>query len=186
MFLRKKNNAKTSINQVGGLDAIATSLIVADASQLPDSGDFLITIWDKATYPDPTDDSNREIIKVTNVSGNTLTIERGQEDTSPSAHSNGHAVEMLITAGTFQEIETAISTSSNIPIIGEDLTSQINGITDTFTLANSYLANTTAVYLNGSRLVRGHDYLEDTDTTIVINGDIVTVGQKMIVDYYTS
>lgn len=185
-FLRKKNHARTTINQVGGIGASDLSVTVTDASVLPDSGDFLVTVWDKVTYPNPCDDPNTEILKVTDVTGNVLIIERGQEDTVGVAHANTQAVEMLITAGTFEEIENAISTSSNIPIIGEDLTSQIDGIETTFTLANSYLADTTAVYLNGSRLRKGFDYTEDTDTTIVIASPLVTVGEKIIIDYYTS
>ena len=133
-FLRKKNHARTTINQAGGINASALSMIVTDASVLPDSGDFLVTIWNKTTYPDPCDDANAEIVKVTGVSGNTLTIERGQEDTIGKAHANGQAVEMLITAGTFEEIANAIL-ASNIPIIGEDLTSQIDGIKDTFIIS---------------------------------------------------
>lgn len=185
-FLRKKNCARTTINQIGGLDASALSLIVADASELPNSGDFLITIWDKVVYPCPCDDPNNEIVKVTDVSGNTLTIIRGQEDTIGAVHANGQAVEMLITAGTFEEIENAISASSNIPIIGEDLTSQIDGIKDTFTISSSYLANTTTVYLGGQRLRRGFGYTEETDTTIKILGDLVVVGQIIVIDYYTA
>ncbi len=92
IFLRKKNCARTTINQSGGINASATSVIVADASQLPDSGNFLATMWDKITYPDPCDDPNAEIIKVTGVVGNVLTIMRGQEDTVGKAHANGQAV----------------------------------------------------------------------------------------------
>jgi len=107
-YLKKANNAHSTINQVGGLTLTDLSLTVTDASSFPDSGDFLMTIWDSVTYPDPTDDSGREIIKVTNVAGNLLTIIRAQEDTVASLHSNGVMVANLITAGTFEELETAI------------------------------------------------------------------------------
>ncbi len=107
-YLLKENNAHSTINQVGGLTLIDTTLIVTDASSFPVSGDFLITVWDSDTYPDPTDDSGREIIKVTGVVGNTFTIERGQEDTVASLHANGTIIAMLITAGTFEELEQAI------------------------------------------------------------------------------
>jgi hypothetical protein len=109
-FLKKKNCARTTINQVGGLNATDLSVTVSDASQLPSSGDFLVTIWDKTSFPDPCDDSNTEIVKVTDVSGNVLTIVRGQEDTTGKVHANGQAVEMLITAGTFEELEDGINT----------------------------------------------------------------------------
>ena len=51
VFLRKKNCARTTINQVGGINASALSVVVADASKLPNSGDFLVTIWNKTSFP---------------------------------------------------------------------------------------------------------------------------------------
>ena len=184
-FLKKKNCARTTINEVGGINSSITSLTVSDASEFPSSGDFLATIWNKTSFPDPCDDSNAEIVKVTHVVGNILTILRGQEDTVGVAHSNDQAVEMLITAGTFEEIETAITIGINLPIIGEDLSSQANGVNTTFTFANNYVSNTTSVYLNGIRLQRGigNDYKEDTSNTIEIP-IAPTSGEKVIVDYY--
>jgi len=109
-YLRKANNAKTTLN--GGINSSVTELVVTDATDFSDSGDFLITLWDSDTYNDPTDDSNREICKVTGVSGNTFTIERAQEDTTAHSHSNGAMVAMLITAGHFTEIEDAITANA--------------------------------------------------------------------------
>ncbi len=184
MFLNKANCARSVINQVDGINASDVSLIVSDASSFPSSPDFLITIWDKVTFPDPCDDSNKEIVKVTNVVGNIFTIVRGQEDTIGASHANGQAVEMLITASMFEEIENAITTALQVPVIGEDLTSQIDGITDTFTITNTYITDTTAVYLNGQRLRRGSGYTELTSTSIKILGDILIVGKKLIIDYF--
>jgi hypothetical protein len=112
-FLKKSNNAQSTINQVGGLTLLDTELIVTDASSFPATGDFLLTVWNSETHPDPTDDVGREIILVTAVAGNTFTIVRGQEDTVASLHANGTIVAMLITAGTFEEIEQAIPASSH-------------------------------------------------------------------------
>lgn len=105
-FLKKKNCAKTTLS--GAMTAGQTTMTVADASVFPSSGDFLVTIWNKSSFADPCNDSNMEIVKVTNVSGNLLTITRAQESTTGVTHSSGHAVEQLITAGTFEELETAI------------------------------------------------------------------------------
>ncbi len=182
-FLLKKNCATTSINQVGGIDSSATSIIVADASSFPTTGDFLVTIWNKETFPNPCDDPNVEIVKVTDVVGNTFTIVRGQEDTVGVAHSNSQSMEMLITAGTFEDIEDEISSSLNIPVRGEDLTSQIDGITDTFTIANSYISNTTTLKINGQDIRRSFGYTEDTVTTIKVLGDILVVGEKLVISY---
>jgi len=184
-FYRKKNCARTRINQTCGINASVTIVTVTDASELPDSGDFLVTIWDKTSYPDPCDDVNAEIVKVTGVSGNILTIVRGQEDTIGVSHDHGHAVEMLITAGTFEEIEDAITTGISVPIIGENLSLQANGVNITFTLANTYVANTTSLYINGQRMTRGEDYTEETSDTIEIP-IVVNSGEKVVIDYYIS
>ena len=183
-FLKKANCARTTINQVGGINSTTTSLTVLDASDFPSTGDFLVTAWNKLSFADPCDDPNNEIIKVTGVSGNDFTIERGQENTTGKDHANGRAVEMLITSGIFEEIEDSITTALQVPVIGEDLTSQINGVTDTFTVANIYISSTTAVYLNGQRLRRGFGYTEETSTTIKILGDILIIGKKLIIDYF--
>ena len=109
----KKNNAKTTINQTGGLNTTDLTVTVNDISKLSDTPDFLCTLWDKENYPDPSDDSNMEIIKITDINGSTLTIERGQEDSTAKTHASGSAIEMLITAGIFTEIEDAITGSGH-------------------------------------------------------------------------
>lgn len=187
-FLKKKNCARSTINQAGGIDSSALSLIVADGSQFPDSGDFLVTIWNKATYPNPCDDSNNEIVKVTARSGNTLTIERGQEDTTSVSHTNGQAVEMLITAGTFVELEDEINAlSPGQQVTNEILTSQVDGITDSFTTVNNYVAGSLKVYVGGLRQIPGvgADYTETGANNFQLNYTPVS-GERMIVDYIKS
>ena len=102
-FLAKKNNAKTTLSS--SFTASETTLQVSDASKFPTSGDFLITIWDKISYPDPSDDPNMEIVKVTTVLSDTFLVTRAQEETTAVRHSSGNVVEMLITAGHFTEVE---------------------------------------------------------------------------------
>lgn len=106
-LLLKKNNAKTSLSN--GVTAITTTITIADALEFPQTGDFLITIWDSANHPDPGDDSSMEILKVTGVSGNTLTVERAQEATTANEHATGDTVAMLITAGHFEEIQDSLT-----------------------------------------------------------------------------
>lgn len=100
--LQHKNNAKTTLN--GSLTDVATSVVVTNGAVFPATGDFLCTIWDKTTYPDPGDDSGMEIVKCTSRSTNTLTFVRAQEGTSGVAHSDGEAIEMLMTAWTTDEL----------------------------------------------------------------------------------
>ncbi len=187
-FLQKSNCARTTINQGGGINASVASVTVTDVSEFPSTGDFLITIWDKVNFPDPCDDSNSEIVKVTNVIGNIFTIIRGQEDSIGVAHSNGQAVEMLITAGTFEELETEINAlSPGQQVNNEILTSQINGLTDSFTTSFNYVAGTLKIYLNGIRQSPGAslDYTETGINSFQLNSTPVS-GEKLIVDYTKS
>ncbi len=187
-FLSKKNCARTTINQSGGINASTTSMVVADASELPSSNDYVVTIWDNVTYPDPCDDPNTEIVKVTGISGNVLTIERGQEDTTGKAHANGQAVQNLITAGQFEEIEEAINVlSPGEQVDSEELSSQVDGLTDSFTTLFNYVAGTLKIYVGGMRQTPGvgKDYTETGVNGFDLNY-IPVVGEVILVDYTKS
>src|SRR5690625_4491928 len=91
MFVNASNNAVAKLSS--NINSSQTSLTVDDASLFPDAP-FLLTV-----------DNNRhimEILRVTNVSGNTLTVQRGREGTSASSHSAGSNVENNFTAGTYE------------------------------------------------------------------------------------
>ncbi len=187
-FLKKSNCSRTTINQGGGINASVTSVTVNDASDFPLSPDFLVTVWDKVNFPDPCDDLNAEILKVTNVIGNIFTIVRGQENTIGVAHSNGQAIEQLITAGIFEEIETEINAlSPGQRVDNEILTSQIDEITDSFITSFNYVAGTLKIYLNGIRQSPGVslDYTETGTNSFQLNS-IPVSGEKLIVDYTKS
>lgn len=106
-FYQTANNAETTLN--GNITNSATTLVVNTTTNFPLTGNFLCTIWNKASYPDPFNDSTMEIVLVTGVSGSTFTITRAQEGTTAQAHNNGNAVELLFTAGTLQQVEKAIN-----------------------------------------------------------------------------
>ena len=146
-FLKKTNNSKTIL--ASDITSGQLTLKVINASSFPVETPFLVTIWDKNTYPDPSDDSNMEIVKVTNVSGTTFTIVRNQESTGAFAHSSGDAVEMLFTAGHLIEIENSIP--DELSDLSEDSTHRV--VTDT-----------EKSIWNGKQdaLIEGTDYLNKT------------------------
>lgn len=74
--------SQTTINQVGGINASATSLTVASTTGHP------------ATPFDVMVDS--ELLTVTGVAGNALTISRAAQLTTAAAHANGAAVYVLM------------------------------------------------------------------------------------------
>ena len=98
-ILNASNNATTLLD--GAITNVATSLEVISSSLFP-SVPFMITIDD-------------EIMRVTNVSGTTLTVTRAQESTTGAAHINNSMVENRWTAGTYDglvaEIASNVSTS---------------------------------------------------------------------------
>jgi len=70
------------------------------------SAPFNVTWWDSTVYPDPDDDPNVEIVRVTAITTDQLTITRAQEGTSAKTHNTtGSTYKMLagITAKTITE-----------------------------------------------------------------------------------
>src|SRR5690625_1835933 len=107
MFVNASNNAVAKLSS--NINSSQTTLTVDDASIFPDAP-FLITV-------------NEEIMRVTSVSGNSLTVQRGREGTSASSHNAGSNVENNFTAGTYQalvdEIE-ALKQQSGIAEMGQN------------------------------------------------------------------
>ena len=101
----------------------------------------------------------------------------------------GTAGEITVTngAGTITlSLATAVITSSNI-ITGETPTGTVNGANDTFTLANTPIAGTVKVYLNGMRQKSGagNDYTISGSTITFEAGNIPQTGDVILTDYFT-
>ena len=84
MAERFANNSQTSLN--GAINASQTTFTVIDASKLPTQPQFRIRVDD-------------ELMLVTGVSGNTLTVTRGVESTVATSHNNQRVVRHILTAG---------------------------------------------------------------------------------------
>lgn len=80
-----------------GYDSTDTEIDVrTGGSSLPDP-EFNMVWWDSTSYADPTDDPNVEIVRVTGVSGNTLTVERAQEGTiATDKDTTGHTYKLIL------------------------------------------------------------------------------------------
>src|SRR5690625_7199 len=98
MFVNASNNAVAKLSS--NINSSQTSLTVDDASIFPDAP-FLITV-------------NEEIMRVTSLSGNSLTVQRGREGTSASSHNAGSNVENNFTAGTYQALVDEIKKMQEI------------------------------------------------------------------------
>lgn len=100
------NAATTTLN--GSINNSVTSLTVVDASTFPATGNFRIVI-------------DTEIMEVTAVSGNTLTVVRGTENTTASSHTSGSTVTVILTAAAlaaFRSNNIGFDTVANRPSAG--------------------------------------------------------------------
>lgn len=169
VFYNLKNNAKSTL--AAGIGVGATSITVADPLLFPNTAAFLVTIWDSVNFPDPTDDPNTEILKVTNVVGAVFTVERAQEDTLDVAHSGGHTVAMLFTAGTLVEVEDAFN-------YHDTSTTGVHGIESGDQIVGKNYVDSQISGENHWDLTSGSDSLKphlpvDVD---LVNGNLITNG----------
>jgi len=91
-MLKVKNRARGILNADITADATSLTLQSGDGANFPSETPFRITIDD-------------EILEVTATNGDTFTVTRGVEGTTPAAHSAGAVVELRITAGIIQELQ---------------------------------------------------------------------------------
>lgn len=114
----------------GTHDAVVTTVNVADADDYPDpaSGEYNLTWYDATNYPDPSDDPNKEIVRVTarDTGIDTLTVTRNQEGSGASTKSTGGATYKLILAPTKKTMED-LDDLSDRPIVLEDDTPTEDG-----------------------------------------------------------
>jgi hypothetical protein len=97
MAIRFSNNARSTL--ASGITASATSITVADGSVFPAlaPGDHTyVTLEDVS--------GNLEVVKVTAISSNTLTVIRGQDGTTARAYSSGDFVQLRVTAALLNDL----------------------------------------------------------------------------------
>ena len=108
------------------LTSSATSISVVDGSVFPSlgSGDFFFATLD--VFPNST-----EIVKVTEISGNTLTVERGQDNTSAASHSAGDTVALRLVAAVLEDLRDAsASPAQQLPVLSRTVDSTVTSVTN--------------------------------------------------------
>ena len=108
-----RNKARVALS--AGYDQFATSvsLVSGETSKLPvpsSDGPFNMIWWNVTDYPDPIDDPNYEIVRVTAIAGNVLTITRAQEGTVATTHNNvnkTYRMALTATKNTIDQIRAA-------------------------------------------------------------------------------
>jgi hypothetical protein len=102
-----RNNAWSFLN--GGINDVTTSILLTTGTgnRFPSptgSEYFLLTLIGL----DGTVEDSWEIVKVTARAGDVLTVERGQEGTTAATWSTGARIEMRLTAGSMETLQTDI------------------------------------------------------------------------------
>lgn len=100
MALRLGNNVETTLAVAAGV--ADTAITVSDGSAFPplSAGDFTFVTLEEDTFASPA----REVVKVTALSGNVLTVERAQDGTTASSFPIGSKVELRVTAALLDEL----------------------------------------------------------------------------------
>lgn len=104
-----------AFNVSTGYDAAATSIDLAagGGARMPGVS-FNATWWNATDYPDPSDDPNREIVRVTAIAGDTLTITRAQEGTAASTKNTAAKTYRLAACVTATTLNTELRSASNL------------------------------------------------------------------------
>jgi hypothetical protein len=96
------------------IDDTQTQITVENSSVFPDprNGHYHLVIWDADTYATPHRDDNAEIVAVTgyDIQNNTITVERGKEDTTAESHPDSSKCTLVTTAAALSDF---VSRSGN-------------------------------------------------------------------------
>jgi len=110
-----KNFAKVEVSTGYDADDVSIVLATGDGAKLPDpaiDGAFNLVWWNSTDYPDSSDDPNKEIVRCTARSTDTLTVTRAQETTSASTKNTANKTYKMIlapTAKTITDIAAALA-----------------------------------------------------------------------------
>lgn len=165
MTLYTYSNTASTTSLDGGITAGDTTMDVVSTSGFPVTYPYSLTI--------ERDEPTREVVTVTAAVSNTLTVTRGEDGTSASAHASGAAVSHDAVARDFREPREHIEASTGI----HGVTGAVVGTTDTQVLTNKTING-------GSNTVSNLDAAEvsgDLDVNSLIVTTTASVGTNLTV-----
>lgn len=129
MARRRYRNASPQSTLTGGVNASATALVVVAVTGWPVVFPFTAVVdYGLSTV---------EVVLVTNVAGQTLTVTRGYDTTTAVSHTAGATVQPMATAIDFDEASAHINASAGV----HGLTGSVVGTSDSQTLSSKTLAS---------------------------------------------
>jgi len=162
-----------------GYNAAATSIVLqsGQGAKLP-ATPFNLIWWNSTDYPNPANDPNVEIVRVTNISTDTLTITRAQESTSASTKNTAGKTYSLVLGITAKMISDIGNAVLGTPVINE----VVSGSGTAFTLAHTPVVGSVKLFGAGARLTpgAGNDYTISGATITTVNS--YSAGQ-LLADY---
>jgi|14BtaG_2_1085337.scaffolds.fasta_scaffold03619_2 hypothetical protein len=169
MAVKFTNNAATTL--AAGINSSVTSIAVTDGSVFPTitgSDHFYVTFDDT---------TNKEIVKVTARSGNTLTVVRGHDNTTARAFSSGDKAELRIVAALLDDVKTDVSSTLTVD------TFTGNGSTTAFTLSVAPASeDNLIVFIEGVYQNPGDFTLSGTTLTL----DVAPANSRNIIVYHVA
>jgi hypothetical protein len=110
-----KNFAKATVS--AGHDAVAVLInLVAGQGQRMPTAPFNVVWWNATDYPDPSDDPNVEVCRVTEQNGDQLTLVRAQEGTTATPKNINGKTYRLIAGMTAKVINEDLQTQYPVTI----------------------------------------------------------------------
>jgi hypothetical protein len=163
MTTRKYSSRSQQTTLSGALTSSGTSATVVSGTSL--LGGATISAGETFTVVIDPDTALEEIVDVTAVSTNTLTIVRGRDGSSGVAHSAGAVVRHMAIGRDYREANTHIEASSGV----HGLTGSVVGTSDTQTLTNKTIDTasntiTGAVTLTGTQTLTNKTLTSPTIT----------------------
>jgi len=169
MAVKFTNNAATTL--AAGINSSATSISVTDGSVFPSlsSGEHFYVTFDDTT--------NTEIVKVTARSSNTLTVVRGQDNTTARAFSSGDKAELRVVAALLEDVKTEVTSTLSVDTFTGD------GSNAAFTLSQAPSSeDNLIVFIEGVYQNPGDFTLSGTTLTF----DVAPANTRKVVAYHVS
>jgi hypothetical protein len=167
-----------------GYGSSDTTIVLSSGGSLLPTPPFNATWWNSTDYPDPSNDPNVEIVRVTVVSGNTLTITRAQEGTAASTKNTASKTYQIMLGITAKMI-TDIGNNLQKPWRLVNVSGTINGSNTTFTISPApFDSNSINLMLNYQPQIQGIDYtISGTTITYVTPPPAAFAGLPHIAQY---